>query len=155
MCHDSSHKPSWPQWYPSSVLKTDLPGSCHSAGTCAIYFHYSTLPTVYITSIILLQTYSKIHHIYLNIKHYTSSKLQLKRKQLLSPIIFMVVPCINDIKFFIVQLMHTNYIKMWITKTFKMITVAPTCFSLYKPSSGSHKQYIVKITLMVQVYMLL
>jgi hypothetical protein len=61
----------------------------------------------------------------------------------------------DNFKFFFVQLMHTNYIKMWIIKTFKIITVAPTCFSLYKPSSGSHKQYLAKITLMVQVYMLL
>jgi hypothetical protein len=60
--------------------------------------------------------------------------------------IFMVVPCINNIKFFIVQqLMHTDYIKMWISKTFKIITVAPTCFGLYKPSSGSHKHYLAKM----------
>jgi hypothetical protein len=58
-------------------------------------------------------------------------------------------------KFSIVQLRHTNYIKMWINKTFKIISVAPTCFGLYKPSSGSHKKYLAKITLMVQVYMLL
>jgi hypothetical protein len=58
-------------------------------------------------------------------------------------------------KFFIVQLMHTKYIEIRIIKTTKIITVAPTCFGLCKPSSGSHKQYLAKITLMFQIYMLL
>jgi hypothetical protein len=70
-------------------------------------------------------------------------------------IIFMVVPCINNIKFFIVSLMLANYIKMWIIKTFKIITVTPTCFGSYKPLSMSHKQYVAKIIAMVEVYILL
>jgi hypothetical protein len=66
--------------------------------------------------------------------------------------LFMVLPCFDNIKFFIFQLMHVNYIKMWIIKTFKIITVAPTCFGLCKPSSGNHNHYLAKITLMVHVY---
>jgi hypothetical protein len=45
---------------------------------------------------------------------------------------------VHYFKFFIIQLMHINYIKIWIIKTFQIITVAPTCFGLRKPSSGSH-----------------
>ena len=37
-----------------------------------------------------------------------------------------------------VQLMHTNYYKIVKQlKSFKIIIVAPTCFGLHKPSSGS------------------
>ena len=37
-----------------------------------------------------------------------------------------------------VQLMHANYYKIVKQlKSFKIITVAPTCFGLHKPSSGS------------------
>jgi len=37
-----------------------------------------------------------------------------------------------------VQLMHTNYYKIVKQlKSFKTILVAPTCFGLHKPSSGS------------------
>jgi len=40
--------------------------------------------------------------------------------------------------FFIVQLMHTNFYKIVkLLKSFKIIIVAPTCFGLHKPSSGS------------------
>jgi len=37
-----------------------------------------------------------------------------------------------------VQLMHTNYYEIVkLLKSFKIIVVAPTCFGLHKPSSGS------------------
>jgi len=37
-----------------------------------------------------------------------------------------------------VQLMHRNYYKIFKRlKSFKIIIVAPTCFGLHKPSSGS------------------
>ena len=36
--------------------------------------------------------------------------------------------------------MHTNYYKIVkLLKTFKIIIVAPTCFDLHKPSSGSYQ----------------
>ena len=39
-----------------------------------------------------------------------------------------------------VQLMHTNYYKIVKQlKSFKIIIVAPTCFGLHKPSSGSYQ----------------
>ena len=44
----------------------------------------------------------------------------------------MIAPCINNIKQFIVQLMHTNY---KILRLFKIIKAAPACF-------GSHKTII-------------
>ena len=44
----------------------------------------------------------------------------------------------GSFKFFTVQLMHTNYYEtVKLLKSFKIIIVAPTCFSLHKPSSGS------------------
>jgi len=40
--------------------------------------------------------------------------------------------------FFIVQLIHTNYYKIVkLLKSFAIITFAPTCFGLHKPSSGT------------------
>jgi len=42
---------------------------------------------------------------------------------------------VDHINFFIVQLMHIIIIKL--LKSFKIIIIAPTCFSLPKPSSGS------------------
>jgi hypothetical protein len=51
-------------------------------------------------------------------------------------------------------LSYINYIKLQIIKTFKIITVAATCFGLHKPSSGSHSTCLAKITLLVQVYLL-
>jgi len=41
---------------------------------------------------------------------------------------FMVAPCINNIKHFIVQLMHTVYKNPQILKIVKIIKAAPTCF---------------------------
>jgi len=39
---------------------------------------------------------------------------------------------------FFIQLMHKNYYKIVKKlKSFKIIIVAPTCFGLHKPSSGS------------------
>ena len=45
---------------------------------------------------------------------------------------FMVAPCINNIRHFIVQLMHTNYKSLSIIKIVKIIKAAPTCFSSHK-----------------------
>jgi len=45
-----------------------------------------------------------------------------------------------------VQLMHTNYNKIVKQLTsFKIITVAPTCFGLHKPSSGSSQPVSLKL----------
>ena len=45
---------------------------------------------------------------------------------------------VDNFWFFIFQLMRTNYYKMVkLLKSFKIIIVAPTCFGLHKPSSGS------------------
>ena len=53
--------------------------------------------------------------------------------------IFIVAPCMLIVlSTSFVQLMHTNYYKIIKQlKSFKIITVAPTCFGLHKPSSGS------------------
>jgi hypothetical protein len=42
-------------------------------------------------------------------------------------VMFLFYLKIGGMEFFIVQLMHTNYIKMWIIKTFKIIAVVSTC----------------------------
>jgi len=54
-------------------------------------------------------------------------------------LIFVVAPCILVVLYpLFVQLMHANYYKIFKQlKSFKIITVAPTCFGLHKPSSGS------------------
>jgi len=44
----------------------------------------------------------------------------------------MVAPCINNIKHFIVQLMHTNYKIHIFIKIVKIMKAAPTCFSSHK-----------------------
>jgi len=42
-----------------------------------------------------------------------------------------------------VQLMHKNYYKIVKQlKSFKIIIVAPTCFGLHKPSSGSYQSVL-------------
>ena len=53
--------------------------------------------------------------------------------------VFVVAPCMLIVLSpLFVQLMHTNYYKIVKKlKSFKIITVAPTCFGLHKPSSGS------------------
>jgi len=63
----------------------------------------------------------------------------------------MVALCIDNIKFFIFR---TNAHKLyWIAiKTFKIIKVAPACFDLLKPSSGSYNLCLAKITFLVPVY---
>jgi len=50
--------------------------------------------------------------------------------------IFMVTPCINNIKHFIFQLMHTTFKNVELLKHFKIKEAAPTCFSL----QGNHHQ---------------
>jgi len=42
----------------------------------------------------------------------------------------MVIPCINDIKHIIDQLMHTTLKNVELLKHFKMKEAAPTCFGL-------------------------
>jgi len=44
---------------------------------------------------------------------------------------FMVAPCINNIKHFIVQLTHTNDKILRLLITVKIIKAAPTCFGSY------------------------
>ena len=49
------------------------------------------------------------------------------------------------------QLMHTTLKSVELLKHFKIRKTAPTCFGLKgKPSSGSHSQYLAKITHLVQ-----
>jgi len=48
----------------------------------------------------------------------------------------MVTPCINDIKHFIVQLMHTTLKNVELLKHFKIMEAAPKCFGL----QGNHYQ---------------
>jgi hypothetical protein len=48
----------------------------------------------------------------------------------------MVTPCINDIKHFIVQLMHKMLNNVELLKRFKIKEAAPTCFGL----QGNHRQ---------------
>jgi len=54
-------------------------------------------------------------------------------------IIFVVAPCMLIVLSpLFVQLMHTDYYKIVKQlKSFKIMIVAPTCFGLHKPSSGS------------------
>jgi len=66
--------------------------------------------------------------------------------------IFVVAPCMLTVSSpLFVQLMHTNYYKIVkLLKSFKIIIVAPPCFGLHKPSSGSsqpmlHQSYDVGI----------
>ena len=60
---------------------------------------------------------------------------------------FMVAPCINDIKHFIVQLMHKTLKNVDLLKHVKIMKAALNMFQFTrKPSSGSHSQYLVKIT---------
>jgi len=44
--------------------------------------------------------------------------------------IFVVTPCINDVKHFIIQLMHTTLKNVELLKNFKIKEAAPTCFGL-------------------------
>jgi len=48
----------------------------------------------------------------------------------------VVTPCINDIKHFIVQLMHKTLKNVKLLKHFKIKAAAPTCFGL----QGNHRQ---------------
>jgi hypothetical protein len=48
----------------------------------------------------------------------------------------MVIPCIKDIRNFIVQLMHTTFKKAELLKHFKFKEAAPTVFGL----QGNHHQ---------------
>ena len=51
---------------------------------------------------------------------------------------------VDSIKSFFVQLMHTNYYKIVKQfKSFKIITVAATCFGLHKSSSGSSQPVLL------------
>ena len=59
--------------------------------------------------------------------------------------IFMVIPCINDIKPFIVQLMHLYSL----LKQIKIKKAAPTCFGLQGNHHQGASQRLAKITLQV------
>jgi len=41
--------------------------------------------------------------------------------------------------------MHTNYFNCYSAKTIKTIIIAPTCFGLHKPSSGSYSLRFAKV----------
>ena len=57
----------------------------------------------------------------------------------------------NRIQHFIFQLMRTTLKNVELLKHFKIRKTAPTCFRFTrKPSSGSHSQYLAKITHLVQ-----
>jgi lipid A disaccharide synthetase len=63
----------------------------------------------------------------------------------------MVTPCINDIKHFNVQLMHTTLKNVELLKHFKIKEATPTCFGLQgNHHQGSNSQYLAKITHLVQ-----
>jgi len=48
--------------------------------------------------------------------------------------------------------MHTNYYKtVKQLKSFKIIIVAPTCFGLHKPSSGSYSLCFAKVTMLTSI----
>ena len=48
--------------------------------------------------------------------------------------------------------MHTNYYKIVKTvKSYKIIIVAPTCFGLHKPSSGSYSLCFAEVTMLISV----
>jgi len=69
----------------------------------------------------------------------------------LHTLIFIVTPCINDIKHFIVQLMHTTLKNVELLKYFWNKGGCSNMFRFtMKPSSGSHSQYLAKITHLVQ-----
>jgi len=55
---------------------------------------------------------------------------------------FMFTPCINDIKHFIVQLMHTTLKNVELLKYFKIKEAAQTCFGL----QGNHHQEVTAST---------
>jgi len=71
--------------------------------------------------------------------------------------VFIVAPCMLIIlSFLFVQLMHTILTKL--LKSFTIITVAPTCFALHKPSSGSsqpvlHQSYNVDISYIYRYFL--
>jgi len=54
----------------------------------------------------------------------------------------MVTPCINYIKHFIVQLMHTTLKNVKLLKYFKIKEAASTCFGL----QGNHHQGVTAST---------
>ena len=64
---------------------------------------------------------------------------------------FMVAPCINNIKHFIVQLMHTNDKILRLLKKLKLQKLLQHVSIHVKPSSGSHIQCLAKITYLVPV----
>ena len=50
------------------------------------------------------------------------------------------------------QPMHTNYYKIVKQlKSFKTIIIAPTCFALHKPSSGSYSLCFAQVTVLIPI----
>jgi len=68
-------------------------------------------------------------------------------------VIFMVVPCVNDIKRFIVQLIHSKIYKIF--NLLKTNETYKSCSNMFRftqePSSGSHNQCLDKITSLVRL----
>jgi len=69
----------------------------------------------------------------------SDKKKSNKLNALKCSLIFIVAPCMLIVLSpLFAQLMHTNYYKIAKQlKSFKITIVAPTCFGLHKPSSGS------------------
>jgi hypothetical protein len=67
--------------------------------------------------------------------------------------VFVVAPCMLVVLSpLFVQLMYTNYYKtVKQLKSFKIIIVAPTCFSLHEPSSGAFSLCFTKVTVLTAV----
>jgi len=65
--------------------------------------------------------------------------------------IFVVAPCVLiGLSSLFVQIMHTEYYKIVKElKSFKIIKVAPTCFGLHKPASGSFREAQAESSLML------
>jgi len=59
---------------------------------------------------------------------------------------------IANIKFFICPTnAHNSYKIVKLLKSFKIIIVAPTCFGLHKPSSGSSQPVLRQVTMLISV----
>ena len=68
---------------------------------------------------------------------------------------FMVAPRISNIKYFVLQLMHTNYKILRLLKYLKLWKLLQQVSVHIKPSSGSHIQCLAKITYLVPMCVLL
>jgi len=62
----------------------------------------------------------------------------------------MGTPCINNIKHFIFQVTHTTLKSVELLKHFKIRKLLQHVSVYKEPSSGSHSQYLAKITHLAQ-----